>query len=117
MCLKRKLLLWATLSFALGIHSIFFSEHPAVAALVLVQSTFETTSGLNPDDFQFTSTDNPIVKMEVYNRSTADTLGTKISTDPAAGTYPVKAGTPLDLSIIKPNTTIGICADNGATRH
>jgi hypothetical protein len=81
---------------------MFFSGHPAVAALVLFQNTFENTSGIVPDDFQYTTTNNPIVKMEVYNRRANGIVGAKISTDPAAGTYPVAANTPLDLSIKMP---------------
>ena len=43
--------------------------------------------------------------MEVYNRTGLSRLGAKISTDPPAGTYPVAAGTPLDLSVKMPATT------------
>jgi hypothetical protein len=82
MCLRRKVLVWATVSLALGIHSMFFSGHPAVAALVLFQNTFENTSGIVPDDFQYTTTNNPIVKMEVYNRRATGMVGAKISKVP-----------------------------------
>jgi hypothetical protein len=73
----------------------------ALAALIMYQHTFENTSGIDPNDFQFTTTNNDFVRMEVYNRTPMGNLGFKISKDPPAGTYPTKS---LDLAIVKPAT-------------